>query len=75
MFILPASLWANSEATTLPNKEHSQWLKQMKESSQGPFKNVKWFCHDGTILPPKAYACKKHGGGVQHGNYTKQTKT
>lgn len=72
---LSANLWADSEVNERPIKEYSQWLKTMKESPQGPFKNIKWFCHDGTILPPKAYACTKHGGGIQHGNYTEQTKT
>ncbi len=28
---------------------------------------VSWFCHDGTVQPPKAYACVPHGGGVQYG--------
>jgi hypothetical protein len=46
----------------------------MKTSSKGPFARIRWFCNDGTIQPPKAYACKKHGGGVQHGEWTDRVK-
>ncbi len=47
----------------------------MKTAPRGPFKNIRWFCKDGTVLPPKAYACRKHGGGYQHGNYSDKTRT
>ena len=50
------------------------WVLEMKKSSRGPFKRLRWFCTDGTILPPKEYACKDHGGGVQHGEYTDRVK-
>jgi len=50
------------------------WVLEMKKSSRGPFKHLRWFCTDGTILPPKEYACKDHGGGVQHGEWTDQVK-
>lgn len=56
-------------------KQYRQWIEQMKTAPRGPFKNVRWFCKDGTILPPKAYACKEHGGGYQHGNYSDKTRT
>jgi len=45
----------------------------MKVEPRGPFSRVRWFCHDGTVLPPKAYACSPHGGGVQHGQWNAQT--
>ncbi len=32
-----------------------------------------WFCNDGEVLPPKAYACRPHGGGHQHGQWSEQT--
>ena len=43
------------------------WLEEMREQPRGPFERIRWFCNDGTVLPPKAYACRPHGGGVQHG--------
>lgn len=75
ILMLPMALWASSEPQSISNKEYTQWITQMKSASRGPFKNVKWFCNDGSVLPPKAYACSKRGGGYQHGNYTKQTET
>jgi Pyruvate phosphate dikinase, AMP/ATP-binding domain len=42
-------------------------VKAMKASARGPFASVQWFCADGTVQPPRAYACREHGGGVQHG--------
>jgi hypothetical protein len=46
------------------------WIAEIKESPKGPFQAVRWFCADGTVLPPKAYACADHGGGIQHGLWT-----
>jgi len=48
----------------------TKWIEETKQAPKGPFGAIKWFCADGTILPPKAYACAKHGGGIQHGLYT-----
>ena len=49
------------------------WIEAMKASPLGPFDQVRWFCADGTVLPPKAYACRNHGGGVQHGQWSERT--
>ena len=53
--------------------QYQEWLGQMREQPRGPFSRIRWFCNDGTILPPKAYACKPHGGGFQHGEWNAQT--
>ncbi|RLA57758.1 MAG: phosphoenolpyruvate synthase, partial [Gammaproteobacteria bacterium] len=53
--------------------KYQGWLEQMREQPRGPFSRVRWFCADGTILPPKAYACQPHGGGIQHGQWNAQT--
>ena len=45
------------------------WVMQFKQAPGGPFGAVQWFCKDGSIFPPKAYACVDHGGGVQHGEW------
>ena len=52
---------------------YQAWLEEMREQPRGPFARVRWFCADGTILPPKAYACSPHGGGVQHGEWSAKT--
>jgi hypothetical protein len=66
---------AASAATTLPDENNLRsWVKEMKTSARGPFKHIRWFCNDGTIQPPKEYACKDHDGGVQHGEWTDRVK-
>jgi hypothetical protein len=52
---------------------YRQWINDMKEQPRGPFKRLRWFCNDGTIQPPTAFACKAHGGGYQHGEWSEQT--
>ncbi len=49
------------------------WVEEMKERDRGPFKRIRWFCEDGTVLPPKE-SCKEHGGGVQHGEWSDRTR-
>ena len=46
----------------------------MKAASRGPFERIRWFCFDGSILPPKEGACVEHGGGVQHGEWNARTR-
>jgi hypothetical protein len=51
------------------------WIEDMKLSERGPFSRIRWFCRDGSVLPPKPYACNDHGGGYQHGEWSEQTLT
>jgi hypothetical protein len=61
--------------SALPDEKTLQgWVQEMKTASRGPFEQIRWFCNDGSVLPPKAYACKDHGGGVQHGEWTQRVK-
>ena len=55
--------------------EYRGWIEQFKQESRGPFKAVMWFCKDGSILPPKKYACSKHGGGRQYGVWNKRAQS
>jgi hypothetical protein len=62
-------------ATELPDDTTLRgWVQEMKKAPRGPFTRLRWFCNDGTILPPKEYACKDYGGGVQHGEWTDRVK-
>ncbi|MDB4443792.1 hypothetical protein N9174_00440 [bacterium] len=69
-----------SPAVTTAQKERPDvgelrlWIQEMKQSSRGPFKRIRWFCKDGTIQPPVAYACRERGGGVQHGEWNDRVK-
>ncbi|NRA42218.1 MAG: phosphoenolpyruvate synthase [Pseudomonadales bacterium] len=64
----PSSLNANIDS-------YQAWVSKMKDAPKGPFYRIRWFCNDGSVLPPKAYACVDHGGGVQHGQYSQNTET
>jgi phosphohistidine swiveling domain-containing protein len=51
------------------------WVQAMKKFPRGPFKQIRWFCNDGTVQLPQEYACKEHDGGVQHGEWTRRVRT
>ncbi len=53
---------------------YRQWIAEMKTSERGPFARIRWFCKDGSVLPPKPYACAERGGGHQHGEWSEKTK-
>src|SRR5262245_7807442 len=65
---------AATTAEGAPATPYRAWIEQMKSDPRGPFTTVKWFCKDGTVLPPTAYACKPHGGGNQHGEWSARTQ-
>jgi len=52
--------------------QYQQWIEAMKDAERGPFTRIRWFCNDGRILPPKAFACGE-AGGRQHGQWSDQT--
>jgi hypothetical protein len=66
---------ASSESSSgkAVDPRYPQWIEEMKTSERGPFARVRWFCKDGSVLPPKAYACAEHGGGHQHGEWNDRT--
>jgi hypothetical protein len=64
---------AATTATAEDIDEYRQWIAAMKTHPRGPFKEIRWFCNDGSILPPREYACVEHGGGHQHGAWSEQT--
>ncbi|MDH4314891.1 MAG: hypothetical protein OEW68_08630 [Gammaproteobacteria bacterium] len=47
-------------------------VQEMIESQRGPYSQIRWFCNDGSVQPPVAFACRELGGGRQHGEYSKQ---
>ncbi|MGE0483745.1 MAG: PEP/pyruvate-binding domain-containing protein [Gammaproteobacteria bacterium] len=48
-------------------------IQAMKDGSRGPFARIRWFCKDGTLLPPTPSACEPYGGGSQHGEWSETT--
>ena len=81
--IISVSSWAVQAASVEPKKygsaeetlRYQSWVQSMKTADRGPFSQIRWFCKDGSVLPPTPYACKDLGGGRQHGEWTAKTKT
>jgi hypothetical protein len=57
------------------DRQYRQWIEEMKTLPRGPFRELRWFCKDGSVFPPKEYACRDHGGGYQHGAWSEKTVT
>jgi hypothetical protein len=64
---LPAAAGADTST-------YAAWIAEMKTAERGPFAQVRWFCKDGAVLPPKAFACAERGGGFQHGEWSSRTQ-
>jgi len=63
-------------AAALPgDAELRTWIDGFKAAPRGPFERIRWFCKDGSVKPPKAYACRNHGGGIQHGEWNQRAKS
>ena len=71
LFLMTSAASA-AETVSSANPEYRQWIEDMKVSDRGPFARIRWFCSDGSVLPPRPYACKDHGGGFQHGEWNEQ---
>ncbi|MEM9385541.1 MAG: PEP/pyruvate-binding domain-containing protein [Pseudomonadota bacterium] len=54
--------------------DFGRWIEDMKLADRGPFERIRWFCEDGSVLPPRPYACREHGGGRQHGQWSERTR-
>ena len=63
---LPMSVAQATEAPAAASnaQQYQQWIIDMKAAERGTFARIRWFCNDGRILPPKAYACGPQGGQV-----------
>ncbi|MGB5717759.1 MAG: pyruvate phosphate dikinase, partial [Gammaproteobacteria bacterium] len=76
LVLLSTATTALASATAVasaPAPEYRQWIVDMKAAERGPFSRLRWFCNDGRILPPKAYACGE-ASGYQHGEWSDQSR-
>lgn len=48
-------------AQSFDNSEVSALIKRFKSDQRGPFKDIRWFCKDGSVIPPKE-KCPEPGG-------------
>ena len=60
---------AHSQA--LSNTQIAGIINEYKTDPRGPYKEIRWFCDDGSIIGPKE-ECPKPGG-VQHASYKDKT--
>jgi hypothetical protein len=61
-------------AQPLPPPEVLQsWIQDFKASERGPFELIRWFCHDGRILPARS-GCGGEDQGVQHGDWNERSR-
>ncbi len=72
--ILLLAAFEHAAAELADGRTLRSWIEAMKVFERGPFKHIRWFCKDGTVLPPQPYGCVNHGGGSQHGEWTDRVK-
>ena len=72
--ILMIAFVASAQASLPDSGTLRNWIQEMKQSPRGPFKQIRWFCADGTVQPPQPYACRERGGGNQHGKWNDRIK-
>ncbi len=68
LFLLPIS------SQTLVAQQYSdtdlaEKIQEFKKDIRGPYKDIRWFCSDGSIRAPKDPCPEKIGPGVQHARY------
>ncbi len=73
LVVVPVILLGNAPAYA-DSSSYATWIAAMKTAPRGPFTQVRWFCKDGSVLPPTPYACNDRGGGTQHGEWTDQVR-
>ncbi len=72
LLLLPTAATAYGLQPDSP-KANRDAITEMKSAERGPFSRIRWFCYDGTVLPPQGTACLEHGGGAQHGEWNEET--
>ncbi len=75
LIAISAILFLHGNDAAADAETYRTWVEQMKDADRGPFERLRWFCEDGSVLPPQPYACRDHGGGHQHGEWNDRTET
>ena len=63
---LPLLLFSQSNENQFSSSEIKELISKYKKDVRGPYKDLRWFCDDGTLQMPKE-PCEE--GGVQHARY------
>lgn len=70
IFIVWALLaFAAAGAQTLDNAQVKTLVTSLKNDIRGPYKDIRWFCTDGSIRAPRDPCPEEIGPGVQHARY------
>jgi len=73
LLLLLATIAASPTAPSKgASEDYRAWIEEMKASARGPFSRIRWYCKDGSILPPTPSACQPNGGGYQHGEWSQR---
>lgn len=70
LFFLTCFFWQDSILAQIKdNKEISELISKLKQDIRGPYKDIRWFCTDGSIRQPKDPCPDEIGPGWQHARY------
>jgi hypothetical protein len=61
-FLIPVFIWAQK----VEKNQIKTLVEQYKKDAKGPYKDIRWFCKDGSTLPPKE---RCPDGGLQRARY------
>jgi len=69
LLLFPCLLLADGLIPPLNEKQAAfvrKTLDDFKANPRGPYLRIRWFCADGSVLPPDGTPCRGKGGGNQH---------
>ncbi len=59
----------------VPNTKITNQINTFKDDIRGPYKDIRWFCTDGSVRAPKDPCPDNIGPGVQHARYKDAIET
>lgn len=74
IFLFIGSLVAQEKAVS-PIAEVIKQIADYKNDIRGPYRDIRWFCTDGSIRAPKDPCPDNIGPGVQHARYKEAVET
>ncbi|NNC35182.1 MAG: phosphoenolpyruvate synthase, partial [Croceitalea sp.] len=75
VFLLVVFLFfTSSKAQKIDNRAIKELVSTLKNDIRGPYKDIRWFCTDGSIRAPKDPCPNEIGPGVQHARYKDQVE-
>ncbi len=72
MLLIACVSYHFAQAQKISNPDIQKMIDAYKNDPRGPYKEIRWFCDDGTIIPPKE-KCPEPGG-VQRASYKDAVK-